>query len=179
MQKTPTSLITVQHPDYSRENLRAMRIALGISQVKLAKMANVTQATISAFEIGNIREVGPKLRTHIANLLVQAEFERIRDLGATPKSETDKLKDRIKFLESEREKSELMDALYEKHVAGIEETNKQLLEMLGWRIKTAVDDSEQREAESNLMSKIGAERIPAVEEETLRAEIQQRGKKGK
>ena len=60
----------------------------------------------------------------------------------------------------------------------LEEEKKELLGMLGWRVKKTVEDSEQIEAEQKLMGKIGAEKIPSVEEEELRAEIEQRGKKG-
>jgi transcriptional regulator with XRE-family HTH domain len=172
-----TSLISLPNPDYSSENLRAIRKALGMTQEELAKRARVTQATVSFFESGNEEKVGQNARAAISNVLVQAEFDWLKNLGAAPKTEVEKLKERIAWLERQLRISHDYQEKVESDKEKLEETNKELLGMLGWRIKKTVEDSEQVEAEQKLMEKHGAEKLPSVEEEALRAEIAQRGKK--
>jgi predicted transcriptional regulator len=162
----PTSLISTQHPDYSPENLKNMRKALGMTQAELAKRAGVTQALVSAFENGVKDTAAQHTRARIANALVLAEHQQLIEMCATPKTETEKLNQRIAWLEKELK-------IAHDYIKGVEEEKKELLGMVGWRTKKTVEDDEQREAEKKLMDKIGAEKIPSVEEEALRAEIAQ------
>ena len=173
-----SSLITAQHPDYSPRNLKAMRKAMGLTQTEVAKRAGILQSDVSRFEGESDRSIPPTTGQRIANVLVKAEFARVRQSGATPKTEVQKLKERIVHLEALDIVGRRLVKKLEDENAELKKTQQELLSLLGWRIKNVAEDESQRDAEGQLMSKIGAEKLPSVEEDALRSEIQQQAKKG-
>jgi transcriptional regulator with XRE-family HTH domain len=165
------SLMLSSKPNLSGKNLKDVRKSLGMTQAELAKRAGVSQSLITAVERGVEQKGTDITRRRIANELVQAEFDRsIGKYGTPDPVQTIKQREsRIAVLERDLK-------IRDDYIKKLEEEKKELLGMLGWRIKKTVEDSEQSEAEQKLMDKIGAEKIPPVEEEALRAEIVQRGR---
>lgn len=161
-----SSLMLSAKPDYSPKNLRALRRSLNMTQAELAKRAKVKQSTVSFFENGNEEKAGPGARARIAGVLLQAEFDHSIGKYGAPSAD-----EKIRQLEGRIVVLERQLQIANDYMKQVQEEKKELLGMLGWRVKKTVEDSEQVEAEKKLMDKIGAEKIPLVEEEEFRSEL--------
>jgi transcriptional regulator with XRE-family HTH domain len=189
-------------------HLREWRERLGVGQVELAQAAGVAQTTISALERGAEPFTEPS-RTKIWNAIARlnAEFlqrqaiihqavapdtsDPVSLLYLDPKGEgyfyaASANHTPMELLRAERKHLQARIAILERdlgiahdYIKKVDEEKKELLGMLGWRVKKTVEDSEQVEAEQGLMDKLGAEKLRQFEAEELRAEIARRGKKGK
>jgi transcriptional regulator with XRE-family HTH domain len=171
------SLISASKPNLSGKNLKALRKSLGMTQAEVAKQARVKQATVSFVESGNEEKAGPGARASIANVLIQAEYDRsIGKYGTpTPAEEIKNLRARIVQLER---LLKVTDIGLEKSETQIEEWKKRYdaaLELLGLKQKNIVGEAEY---DAKIEAQ-GLEKIPPAEEETFRAEIEQHLKKGK
>lgn len=175
----------------NHSNLKDWRKRLGVGQTELAQAAGVAQTTVSALERGAEPFTEPsrtRIWTAIAKLRAEhlqheAEMEQrtvdtsdpVESLQSDPtgylfspqpgKTPMERLRERIKQLAGRIALLERLSKIDKNRIEKLEEEKKELLGMLGWRIKKTVEDSEQGEAEQKFMDKLGAEKIPSIEEE--------------
>lgn len=164
------------------KQLKAERKRLGLTQAKLAKLAGVTQALISAVEHGVEEMATQDTRRKIANELVQMRHNRIVEMGATPKTDAEKLNERIALLERDlrisRAYANDQEAKNTKHEAEIADWKKRYdlaLELLNVKQKNIVS---QADYDAKLEA-AGLEKLPDIDAEALRQEIEHRTKQGK
>lgn len=164
------------------KQLKAERKRLGLTQAKLAKLAGVTQALISAVEHGVEEMATQDTRRKIANELVQMRHNRIVEMGATPKTEAEKLTERIALLQRDlkisrayAEKLEAENAEWKKENADWKKRYDVALELLHLKQRNIVSQSEY----DAKVEAAGLEKLSDVDAETLRQEIEQHVKKGK
>lgn len=164
------------------KQLKAERKRLGLTQAKLAKLAGVTQALISAVEHGIEEMATQDTRRKIANELVQMRHNRIVEMGATPKTEAEKLTERIALLQRDLrisrayvEKLEAENAEWKKENADWKKRYDVALELLHLKQRNIVSQSEY----DAKVEAAGLEKLSDVDAETLRQEIEQHVKKGK
>ena len=121
-------------------------------------------------------------RVRIANVLVQMRHDRVVEMGATPKTDAEKLNARIARLERELRISQSYVKVQDARIEKLETENLEwkkrydvALELLHVKQKNIVS---QADYDAKLEA-VGLEKLPDVDAEALRQEIEQHIKKGK